>query len=82
MQWKSPAGRLERKARPRSGSPGIIAGSAAPVWIAGSIGAIDVFTIVVLVMVSVSIARAMLLTNVVAVTAQRRASSWVVLSRY
>ena len=53
MQWKSPAGRLERKARPRSGSPGIIAGSAASVRVVSSIGVLDILTVGAIVTVTI-----------------------------
>ena len=71
MQWKSPAGRLERKARPRSGSPRIIASLSAPVLVVSSIGALDIFTVVVIVTVTIIIARTMVLTFIAAVTVPR-----------
>ena len=57
----------------RSGSPGIIASSSAPVLVVSTIGALDIFTVVVIV----TITRTMVLTFIAAVTVQRRASSWV-----
>ena len=88
MQWKSRAARLERKARPRSGSPRIIANSSAPVLVVSTIGALDMLTVVVIdtvtiiVAVNVIAAHTMVLTFIGVVSNRRRASSWVVLSRY
>ena len=75
MKRKSRAARLERKARPRSGSPKSIA---------DSIDALDIFTVVVFVTgivvaaaVTVIVARTMVLTDtgLAAVAMQRRALS-------
>ncbi len=73
MKRKSRAARLERKARPRSGSPKSIA---------DSIDALDIFTVVVFVTgivvaaaVTVIVARTMVLTGLAAVAMQRRALS-------
>ena len=85
LKCKSPAGRLQRKARSRSDTPGIIAGPAAPIPMVIGIGAIGVFSIVVFItvitiIVAIAIARTMVLTGIGAVTMQRRASSPAVLT--
>ena len=84
MQWKSPAGRLERKARSRSDAPQSIADSAPPEFIADSIDALDIFsivmvvTVVIVVAVTFIIARTMELIVIAAVTVLGRASSPIV----
>jgi len=57
---------LERKARPRSGSPQCIA---------ANVDILDSFTVVVLVIVIIVVARTMVFTGIAAVTVQRRALS-------
>ena len=87
LQWKSPAGQLERKARSRSDAPKTTARLPTAVSIVGSsIGALHIFTVVallivtditvsIIVAVAIIIARTMVLTSIAAVTVQRRALS-------